>query len=154
MPTYNQAAVAIATLAASLPILMWLGTLHLARSSRTRFRASEGRVLEHHQPRNEDGEPIQVRLKYEYTVNGRVFQGKRHFFGSWNSTDSTLLDRYPVNSDVVVYYDPGRPGRSTLETGVTSSVAFWGCVALVAAVMIWIATWLLAWGAWAGIQGG
>ncbi|WP_337176700.1 DUF3592 domain-containing protein [Paludisphaera sp.] len=154
MPTYNQAAVAIATLAASVPILMWLRTLYIASSSRSRFRASRGRVLEHYQPRNEDGEPIQIRLKYEYTVDDRVFQGGRHFFGSLNSTDAALLEKYPAGSEVIVYYDPGKPRRSTLETGVTSGLAFWGRVALVAAVMIWIATWLLAWGVWASIQGG
>lgn len=154
MPTYNRAAVALATLAASVPVLMWFRTLYLAGSSRSRFRAARGRVLEHRQPSDEDGGPIQIRLKYEYTVNGRVFRGKRHFFGSLNSTDSALLDRYPVGSDVIVYYDPCKPGRSTLETGVTSRIAFWGCVALIAAVMLWVTIWILAYGLWRSIHGG
>lgn len=147
MPTYNQIAIAVALLVASLPLLVFLWTLSLAIVSPSRFHQCTGRILHHFQPKNEDGEPIQIKLRYEYMVEGETFQGTRHFFGSLNTTDSALLDQYPAGSVVTVFYDPKKPGRSTLETGARPALIFWGCVALVAAILLGLATWIMAYAA-------
>lgn len=60
------------------------------------------------------------RIVYEYEVGGQTYQndklrpGDIHFaVHSGNAYD--VVDRYPVGSAVVVYYNPSNPARSALE---------------------------------------
>jgi hypothetical protein len=61
------------------------------------------------------------RLRYEYVVNGRRYEGDRiragqeGFSARWRAT--AILTRYQIGTEVTVYYDPDDPGRAVLEPG-------------------------------------
>lgn len=140
--TYNQLALVVPSLLALLPLLIVGRTVYFAIASARRFCQTDGWVIENRQPRNDEGEPIQLVLRYEYTVDQKTFVGRRYYFGSLNECDAGLVDRYPVGSSVLVHYDPAKPQRSTLATGYHRKLNFWLAVALVAAGCIWVVTWL------------
>lgn len=63
------------------------------------------------------------RITYRYPAGSRYQEGYTIKFGenSYNSRRraESIAARYPVGRKVAVYYDPGRPGKSVLEPGVT-----------------------------------
>jgi hypothetical protein len=58
-------------------------------------------------------------VQYNYQVNGVVYTGNRvaFEFGHLYTREAVekIIQRYPVNAPANVYYDPNRPGDSTLE---------------------------------------
>ncbi len=64
-----------------------------------------------------------ARIVYRYGADGRQLTGNRLRYGSEQSPSRSqvqeIVDRYPVNAQVPVYFDPAFPLEATLETGVT-----------------------------------
>jgi len=61
---------------------------------------------------------------YRYNVNGEDLRASTVAFGADFSSNSAsvaraVIDRYPVNKPVQVYYDPEIPGNAVLEPGIT-----------------------------------
>jgi hypothetical protein len=89
----------------------WLGT--------------EGRVIDSRLEKREttDGEgqvsiSYKAIIRYTYTVMGQEFTGDRVSFGAMTSNRnpaSEIVQRYPLDKRVMVYYDPGKPGQAVLE---------------------------------------
>ena len=60
------------------------------------------------------------RLRYTYQVSGTTFTGDKITFGFHQSYGSeakaqAVLQRYPVGSNAMVYYNPANPGEAVLE---------------------------------------
>lgn len=65
-------------------------------------------------------------ITYEYTLDGRTFEGDRVWFGDdYSASDASAfraaVGRYPVGKAVKVHYDPAEPAESVLEPGPTWS---------------------------------
>lgn len=68
------------------------------------------------------------RIKYKYSIAGNEYTSKRIYFGG-NIGSSTkkkksqrLVDKYPKDSKVDVYYNPMKESMSVLQTGVKSEI--------------------------------
>jgi hypothetical protein len=66
-------------------------------------------------------------VAYEYVVGDQTMQGDRVQFGGRISGGSSkpaqkVVDRYPVGSEITVYYDPVRPNQCTLERTTAGSL--------------------------------
>jgi hypothetical protein len=65
-----------------------------------------------------DSTEYHVHVSYEYLVNGRTYTGKRIEFNrrgyARKKNAQAQLDRYPVNSTVVVYVNPDKPEDAVL----------------------------------------
>jgi len=134
-----HAAAMIATLLSGVPMLFVGTAVYYALVSKRRFVTTNGVIQNHEQPKNEDGEPIQLRLRYTYCVDGKTFAGRRYYFGSRNECSSDLLKRYPSGSHQIVFYDPKLPSRSTLQVGFRPKLWFWIIATLVFCPLLWIA---------------
>jgi len=72
-----------------------------------------------------DGNSIETflpKITYSYTISGRQCTRNRYAFGEQSfsncSVAQKIVDKYPVNSEVAVYYSPNRPGTSVLLPGI------------------------------------
>lgn len=82
-------------------------------------------------------------VQYEYVVGGRRFVSDRIMFthrGFSKSETQRLVDAYPVNKIIVVYFDPRSPDSAVLQRGI-----WWllfpilGFAIVLMIVMLWIA---------------
>ena len=67
----------------------------------------------------------QAVVVYAYTVMGQEYTGKQVAFGVHSATRkaaSAVLERYPLDRQVTVYYDPQKPGQAVLERVSTSGL--------------------------------
>jgi hypothetical protein len=88
------------------------------------------------------------RIEYEYTVGSETHRGSRiQFGGPWGVSEAgarIYVERYPLDAEVEVAYDPAAPERCTLERE-TSRSSFVGIAVLTAllwglgALLIWLA---------------
>jgi len=67
-------------------------------------------------------------VQYTYQVAGQAYSGKNLTFGfttgfSSSSKAEAIIARYPVGSQVTVYYDPANPGEAVLERKAGGSTA-------------------------------
>lgn len=71
-------------------------------------------------------------VQYEYQVEGVTYEGDRIQFGSSRERSrfraQDVVDRYPITSEVTVYYDPANPSKSVLEPGADLGLTLmpWG----------------------------
>jgi hypothetical protein len=81
-------------------------------------------------------------VRYEYVVGDRRFVGDRIMFihlGFSKSTTQRLVDAYPVNKVVAVYFDPRNPGSAVLEPGIWwLFIPILAFATLLAVLMVWI----------------
>lgn len=60
-------------------------------------------------------------IAYDYTVNGASYTGSNVHFGQYSTSDPSygrsIVNRYPLGKQVMVYYDPDNPSESVLEPG-------------------------------------
>lgn len=80
-------------------------------------------------------ERLGLDLKYEYTVAGKSFVGDTFRYDTWPELpawERTIIDRYPVGTEVTVCADPRAPQNSLLEPGLN-----WG--KLQAELLFWLA---------------
>ena len=66
------------------------------------------------------GRTLLLRLAYEYAVGGRLYRAKRVAFyrrytGQWAQE---LAARYPVGTQVQVYYDPAEPAEAVIDRNI------------------------------------
>lgn len=96
----------------------------------TAWPATEGWItasrVERVKQRGEGKETYTADITYEYSVDGRNFEGDRVWFGDdYSASDASAfraaVGRYPVGSAVKVHYDPAEPAESVLEPGPTWS---------------------------------
>ncbi len=64
-------------------------------------------------------------IEYEYLVAGQSYRGSRIKFGGVGSSTSLAkaqakADRYPLGSEVPVFYDPAKPSQCTLDQTISS----------------------------------
>jgi hypothetical protein len=75
--------------------------------------------------RGDDSTGYAPELTYSYVVNGTGYTGKRIRFNRrqyvLKSRAQKELDRYPVNTGVIVYFDPVNPGDAVLIREATDS---------------------------------
>ena len=63
-------------------------------------------------------------IAFEYTVNGEKYISDRLYYGvkimsSFNWIRSRkLIEKYPVNKEVKVYFNPNKPSESVVEPGI------------------------------------
>lgn len=120
-----------------------IGLLILARGVQSlqywrgfdRWQQTTGWVVysaEHSQPTDQD-DPETVQLRYQYEVDGQRYYGTRiHACGDINfslstgrgggagSTARKHAQTYPLNSKVMIHYDPNHPDTSCLSRGSLS----------------------------------
>jgi hypothetical protein len=60
-------------------------------------------------------------VRYSYTVNGTQYSSGQVSLGDSSTSSSggmeEIVRRYPLGSQVIVYYDPAKPGNALLEPG-------------------------------------
>ncbi|HPN84910.1 MAG TPA: DUF3592 domain-containing protein [Victivallales bacterium] len=65
-------------------------------------------------------------IMYEYAVDGKIYNSNKISALKSSSTSPNeareLVNKYPVNSKIKVYYSPADPQRSLLETGVSQAM--------------------------------
>ena len=125
-----------------------IGILREARASR-RWPQTTGTVLtscvesRKKTPGDNDSDTAVINspnVVYEYQVNDQSFRGSRIDLGQRTSEYEleSILDRYPVGAEVVVYYNPADPQDAVLERDAPAGT-FWiggGCVLFSIAVPI------------------
>ncbi|MHA1978244.1 MAG: DUF3592 domain-containing protein [Candidatus Hodarchaeales archaeon] len=89
-----------------------------------------GKVLQSEVRASGDGGQLKKHvLKYEYEVGGITFTSDKKIYGfSIGRTKTTILkqvEKYPVGSDVSVFYDPMDHSRALIKLGVLMDHYFW-----------------------------
>jgi hypothetical protein len=77
----------------------------------------------------------QPAIRYNYRVGDVEYQGRTvhigtgrvHLYGLGRFAE---LERYPLDAEVTVWYDPAMPTQATLERGTTVATYLWLFVAL------------------------
>ncbi len=86
-------------------------------------------------------------IEYAYAVNGKNYRANHRVFGdesvayTISSRAEAIVNNYPQEREVQVYYDPATPGNAVLEPGKIGTVL----TALVAGVVCLTIGLLLAW---------
>ncbi len=137
MLEFDSAAV-VATSICLIIAIPLLRTIYFAVLSSWNYQPTICSIVEHYQLKNDEGEPIQLRLKYRYKVCGQEYSGSRYYFGSLNESNSELLKRYPVGSECTVYYDVAKPSRSALCTGLHPRLWFWIATTVFVDSIAWV----------------
>ena len=61
-------------------------------------------------------------MEYNYSVNGKAFNGDRYRYNTYPSSDSrwaiAIVNEHPVGASVPVFYDPQIPGEALLSPGI------------------------------------
>lgn len=80
------------------------------------------------QRRNDNSTTYEAEVMYNYKVNGVVYSSNRLSFGQVSSSDPTsarkIVNRYPVDSEVTVYYQENAPEKSVLMPGLHTETYF------------------------------
>lgn len=77
----------------------------------------------------EGGTTYCLHVSYQYTVDGKTYDGDRVSYSTENSCNSwseNADDDYPEGKEITVYYDPNNPSESVLQPGL-SGVDFFVC---------------------------
>ena len=133
----NLAAPLIGMLCGGFFFLLFLGLgiflIYRTQQSKKKAAASQnwpsttGQITDSHVSRSQstdsDGETIasySARVAYTYQVGGQTYSGENIAFGfnpSYNNQPKAqaAAARYPMGSQVSVYYDPGNPSDAVLE---------------------------------------
>ncbi|MGO9700740.1 MAG: DUF3592 domain-containing protein, partial [Xanthobacteraceae bacterium] len=88
-------------------------------------------------------------VQYEYVVGGRRFVSDRIMFthrGFSESETQRLVDAYPVNKNIAVYFDPKNPDSAVLQLGIQ-----WFFIPILAYAII--LTVLMVWIMYADLRG-
>jgi len=79
-----------------------------------------------HQRNAGSGGAYGASVSYEYRVSGTSYAGTRISYGDYLTGDAeharSLLARYRPDTKMLVFYDPDKPDRAVLETGVHGGV--------------------------------
>ncbi|QDV48123.1 DUF3592 domain-containing protein [Gimesia fumaroli] len=83
-----------------------------------------------HRSSNSNSSTYSAEITYRYQVEGQNYKCGTVWFGSDVSTSNRSLaqdtvKKYPVDKQVVVYYDPQKPAAAVLEPGVFKTTYFY-----------------------------
>jgi hypothetical protein len=94
----------------------------------TWYQPTTARILKSETTSNHDSEggtTHGVKFEYTYSVNGTNYTGTRYTFDGSSSSDSRwareAVERFPVGSERICYYDPETPERAVLAPGIHGS---------------------------------
>ena len=100
--------------------LYWNKSRLVRRSKR--WPSTLGEIIESKMVResNDHGNHYHPKIVYRYSARGRSFEGDTVQIGVGGNTGARrkareTVNRYPVGSQVLVYFDPGKPDRACLE---------------------------------------
>jgi hypothetical protein len=99
---------------------------------------------------SEGGTTYEVKVKYDYSVQGKPFTGTRLAFGyaasSGQAAHQQICDKLQHSTSVDVRYDPNDPSVSTLSFGIHRSIRFMFAFAItwLAFVVGFTAIWWIA----------
>jgi len=112
------------------------GTRNLIRAkASTEWPSVQGEIIKSFVDRKEshdsDGRhstTYHAEIQYNYSVDNSDFTGDRVAYGDYGSSDPShareVVSRYPTGRKVAVYYMPGKPAESLLETGIKGQSFF------------------------------
>ena len=97
--------------------------------------------------RSRSSTTYRAEILYEFKVEGVIYNGNRVAYGDYGSSDPQharrIVNRYPVDHEVQVFYQPGQPEECLLEPGLKKQAWFIpGAGALFAGIGILLAIWL------------
>ena len=108
--------------------------MSIARSidANLRFATTDGTILASELTRvaddEGDGDTYKPKIRYRYHVDGREYTSVRYDLldgsTSAKSAQQAIVDRHPVGSTAVVYYDPDDPSRAVLDRSVSPMMWF------------------------------
>ena len=84
----------------------------------------EEKMFKPDMPRQADNKStsFHANIRYRFSANNKSFTGTRVSFGdhdaNYRSYADDLVQRYPKDGEVTVYYNPANPEQSVLEPGV------------------------------------
>ena len=113
--------------------LLGLPLIEQAKAS-TNWPTTKGVVLKSkvktHRSNNSNSSTYSADITYRYQVEGQDYECSTVWFGSDVSTSNRSLARntvkkYPVDKQVVIYYDPQKPAAAVLEPGVFKTTYFY-----------------------------
>ena len=101
----------------------------------TDWPSTQGRIVEssvesHRSSSGSNGSSTtyHAEIMYEFAVNGVTFNGDRVAYGDYGSSNPSharsVVNRYPKNKTVTVYYMPDKPEECLLEPGVKGQSFF------------------------------
>lgn len=95
--------------------LNWPKTKGLIRISRVMKSRSGGRS---------GGMSYNFEVEYEFVVDRKIYTGSNYSYRmNYNAANPSgardLVDRYPIDSEVEVFYDPKKPTRNVLLPGIS-----------------------------------
>lgn len=77
---------------------------------------------------SDSGTTYSADIAYTFQVAATSYRGDQIKIGEVSTSDADdarhWLNKYPVGAEVLVYYDPAKPGESVLEPGVHASTFF------------------------------
>jgi hypothetical protein len=85
-------------------------------------------------------------VTYKYTVNGREYESDRISYPSPHSGGmeeaKAFISKYPINSSVKVYYDPGNPSSASLTNSINGddlrvSITLFFIMGAIAVFLLW-----------------
>jgi len=122
-----------------IPILLiWFFQRRQAQTN-LRWPSVPGKIVDSKvtQVRDSDGDMSKTAVvSYAYAVAGTPLLGSRVSIG--NRNPSAVVQKYPAGADVLVFYDPNKPGSAVLEPGGSGLTALLvaGLVVILAGIVI------------------
>ena len=94
---------------------------------------------------NENSVLYKANVKYQYVIEEKVYFSKRVFIGdylrkSFPRNAKLIVSKYKKGETVLAYYNPQRPNKSVLETGIHTAIyseLFVGVFFIVLSVIMW-----------------
>ncbi|MGD9639288.1 MAG: DUF3592 domain-containing protein [Alphaproteobacteria bacterium] len=84
----------------------------------------------------------EAEVLYEYEVDGVVYNNNNVAYGFYSSSSPAnprkIVNRYPKDKQVVVYFKPDKPEESVLETGIQMQTLF---TPILGALFIFVGLW-------------
>ena len=112
-------------------VTLYMGVKDLGKAAESaQWPSVEGTILHssldvHH---GDDSTTYSAEVMYTYEVEGTVYSSNRLKFGyarTGNPSDAQkIVNSYPIDSQVIVYFDPAQPEESVLVPGRTASAYF------------------------------
>lgn len=147
-------------------VFIGLGIMLIRKHTKSKQKAAEclnwptasGRitrsVVERSESSDEDGTSYSYtpKIEYVYNISGQDYTSKQVVFGGFSSTGSSkkpqlVVNKYPLNGSVNVYYNPANPHEAVLEQAIGSGAkgALIGGIVLIAVSVLMGLPILLAW---------
>jgi hypothetical protein len=122
--------------------LIWT---QLRQRAADRWQSTTAKILQ--SDLDEDSDGWFPKIKYEYSVQGRIYTSERLYFFVSNGDRKGVALRglapYPIGKTVIAYYDPANPADSVLDRHVPLwRTVFWLCFTaflLFASANLWMA---------------